>query len=102
MNREGSPRRSDAASRDDNPQRLLNTPPTFCCQQRPLVAAMTKPKRRFRVQLSASEVRAPGCSHALSPDKKTADFRRFLVELAGLEPATSWVRSPRCANRFSA
>ena len=29
------------------------------------------------------------------PDKKTADFRRFLVELAGLEPATSWVRSKR-------
>jgi hypothetical protein len=33
---------------------------------------------------------------------KTADFRRFLMELAGLEPATSWVRSPRCTKRFSA
>ena len=47
-----------------------------------------------RVQLSASEGRAHGVI-VCPPDKKTADFRRFLVELAGLEPATSWVRSER-------
>jgi hypothetical protein len=37
--------------------------------------------------------RAPGCRQALCAQKKTADLPRFLVELAGLEPATSWVRS---------
>jgi hypothetical protein len=31
--------------------------------------------------------------------KKTADLRRFLMELAGLEPATSWVRSNRLSGR---
>jgi hypothetical protein len=31
----------------------------------------------------------------LCSKEKPADLRRFFMELAGLEPATSWVRSQR-------
>ena len=43
--------------------------------------------------------RPPGCGHALSPNQKTADCGGFSMELAGLEPATSWVRSRRSLGR---
>jgi CheY-like chemotaxis protein len=46
-------------------------------------------------QLSRFEGRAPGCSPFANRRKKNRPFCGGFMELAGLEPATSWVRSRR-------
>jgi hypothetical protein len=69
--------------------------PRICSRQRRLAAAV-RPVSSASGSTSVHLVdRAPGCCQALSPKTKTANLQRFFMELAGLEPATSWVRSRR-------
>src|SRR6187551_12368 len=53
--------------------------------------------KRPKLHLRPSETRAPGLRQALCPKGKPPLCGGFM-ELAGLEPATSWVRSRRSPN----
>jgi len=55
--------------------------------------------KRPKLHLTPSETRAPGLRQALWP-KENRRFAAVFMELAGLEPATSWVRFHPGALRF--
>jgi hypothetical protein len=89
--RERAPR---ASQPQRSPNNLPQTPPT-------------RSPRRPRFQgiwghLSPSGGPSAWMLPGALPNKKTADLRLFLMELAGLEPATSWVRSLRSRRPDSA
>jgi hypothetical protein len=57
------------------------------------------PREATRRKLCKRFAAGPSGVPAEEADRKNAPFpERFLMELAGLEPATSWVRSRRSPN----